>query len=286
MNQRDQEEKKLRQEQKQGEKRQEVEQTSWLNSIMKSAAVTLERVQRRTRAFFSQGARKRQVVQFFAVVAVAILTGAALWLNSTTVLEHYSQEMTASLDGGQASVTFESEDGFSTGGVTLGLSPEELAAAIPSEASPQVEPALASPPERMSPEALAAMNLSKLQWPVQGEVVTEYGWWRHPMYHDWRMHPGIAIATPVNNPVKAALPGRVEEIYHDNYLGTVVVIEHGGSVRTVYGNVQDVPSLGSPVAQGQVIGKTASRRGDGQRGQLYFEVRHNGDALDPLAYLR
>ena len=55
MNQRDQEEKKLRQEQKQGEKRQEVEQTSWLNSIMKSAAVTLERVQRRTRAFFSQG---------------------------------------------------------------------------------------------------------------------------------------------------------------------------------------------------------------------------------------
>lgn len=182
---------------------------------------------------------------------------------------------------------------FHTGKVKLGLSEEEL---IEYMALEEAE-ALATlargnrqrqqPEEELSEEALGALNLSKLVWPVQGAVKTGYGWWRHPLYRDWRLHTGIAITTPVGSSVRAALPGRVVDIYHDNYLRTVVVLEHSGQVRTVYGNLQDVAvTLGTSVAQGRVLGRAAASVEDVNSGEAYFEVRHRGQAIDPLLYLR
>lgn len=184
-------------------------------------------------------------------------------------------------------------EGFRTGKVELGLSEEELVKHMDLEGE-EAATALARSsrqfPEandELSEEALGALNLSKLIWPVQGTVRTGYGWWRHPLYRDWRVHTGLAIATPVGSTVHAALPGRVVDIYHDNYLRTVVVLEHGGQVRTLYGNLQEVAvTLGASVSQGRVLGRAAGSIQDANVGEAYFEVRHRGQAIDPLPYLR
>ena len=45
------------------------------------------------------------------------------------------------------------------------------------------------------------VNPANMIWPTQGQVKVGYGWVRHPVYRDWRFHPGIELSTPMNAPV-------------------------------------------------------------------------------------
>ncbi len=272
----------------------------WLNSIADLAAFTFRQLGRRIRRFIPKGSgAQKQVTQLLGLAVVGFLAVAAVFFYSDQKLGQFSQEMVKYTQNGQEIETQErqellpksSVEGLATGQVSLGLSEDELQAELSSSYPGAVEEALARPaperPETMSDEALAAMNLSKLAWPLQGDISTGFGWWRHPMYKDWRMHTGISIAAPVKAAVKASLPGRVSDIYHDNYRGTVVVVDHGGNVRTAYGNIQDVAvRLGSAVAQGQVIGRAAPQLAHPDGGEVYFEVRLSNEAIDPQVYLR
>ena len=76
----------------------------------------------------------------------------------------------------------------------------------------------------------------------------------------------------------------VTSAYHYSY-GNYVVIDHGNGLSTLYGHNQELAvSEGQAVSQGQVIAYAGST-GNSTGPHVHFEVRANGDPVDPSAYL-
>ncbi|MGZ4320330.1 MAG: M23 family metallopeptidase, partial [Gaiellaceae bacterium] len=124
-----------------------------------------------------------------------------------------------------------------------------------------------------------AANPGGLQWPVQGPVTSPFGW-------RWgRMHEGIDIAVGSGTPVHAAAAGTVIYAGWEEGYGNFVVIDHGGGIATAYGhNTSVAVAVGQQVQQGQVIAYSGST-GHSTGPHVHFEVRVNGNPVDPLGYL-
>jgi murein DD-endopeptidase MepM/ murein hydrolase activator NlpD len=117
-----------------------------------------------------------------------------------------------------------------------------------------------------------------LVWPVNGPVVSPFGW-------RWgRMHEGIDIGVGYGTPIVAAASGTVIYAGWMGGYGNLIIIDHGGGVATAYGHQSSFAVGGGPVAQGQVIGYVGCT-GHCFGPHLHFEVRINGSPVDPLGYL-
>lgn len=129
-------------------------------------------------------------------------------------------------------------------------------------------------------------------WPVIGDIQGVYAV-QELVYNktlgDWRAHPGIDIAAPLGAKVYAAADGTVTDVYADDLMGTVVVIEHAGGLVSRYCNLASVPAVkvGDRVAQNAVIGSV----GDTALGEsseathLHFEMWKDGEPVSPTEYL-
>jgi murein DD-endopeptidase MepM/ murein hydrolase activator NlpD len=122
-------------------------------------------------------------------------------------------------------------------------------------------------------------SASGLVWPVNGPITSPFGM-------RWgRMHEGIDIGVPYGTPIHAAAAGRVIYCGWESGYGNLTVIDHGNGLATAYGHQSQIAvSCGQDVAQGQVIGYVGAT-GDATGPHLHFEVRVNGQAVDPLGYL-
>lgn len=124
-----------------------------------------------------------------------------------------------------------------------------------------------------------AANPGGLQWPVQGPITSPFGW-------RWgRMHEGIDIGVGSGTPVHAAAAGTVIYASWEEGYGNFVVIDHGGGIATAYGhNTSLTVTVGQHVDQGQLIAYSGST-GHSTGPHVHFEVRVNGNPVDPLGYL-
>lgn len=99
-------------------------------------------------------------------------------------------------------------------------------------------------------------------------------------------HPGIDLAARPNLRVLAAGDGVIEEAGDDEVYGQYVVVQHAGGLQTVYGQASRLyVKRGERVRAGQLIALTGST-GRSTAPHLHFEVRRNGDPVDPLEYVR
>ena len=129
------------------------------------------------------------------------------------------------------------------------------------------------------------VNPSNMIWPTQGQVSVGYGWVRHPVYRDWRFHPGIEISTALNASVLAAMDGQVQQIQSERVQGLIVVLTHGDGWETVYRGLSQLRIReGETIKRGQVIGIVGSGD-DSQHGRLLFEIRQGNTPLEPRMYL-
>ena len=73
---------------------------------------------------------------------------------------------------------------------------------------------------------------------------------------DWRVHRGWDIACVAGEPVLAVSGGTVTAVYEDDLLGTVVEIDHGNDVVSVYANLDVSPAVGvgQTVSCGETVG--------------------------------
>jgi septal ring factor EnvC (AmiA/AmiB activator) len=134
-----------------------------------------------------------------------------------------------------------------------------------------------------------AVNLRKdkkrLPWPLKGQVLTRFGMQRHPKFGTMVFRRGIEIKAREGESVRAVRDGQVA--YADWYkgYGKLVILDHGGGFYTLYGNLSRLDKKkGARVSKGQVLGlsgETGSLKGP----TLYFEIRRNGEAQDPLKWL-
>jgi len=138
-------------------------------------------------------------------------------------------------------------------------------------------------PDHDAVPASADRNL--FPWPVNGPVLTRFGSQRHPQFGTTIFRRGIDIEVRTGDEVRAVHDGQV--VYADWYkgYGRLVIVDHGEGLYTLYGHLSQLEvGGGDRVAPGQVVGlagDTGSLRG----AKLYFEVRRNGEAEDPLLWL-
>ena len=118
-----------------------------------------------------------------------------------------------------------------------------------------------------------------LIWPVSGPVTSPFG------YRWGRLHAGIDIGVPYGTPIHAAASGTVVLAGWTGGYGNYTCIDHGGGLATCYGHQSAYAvSGGAQVSQGQVIGYVGNT-GHSFGAHLHFEVRINGNPVDPLGYL-
>ena len=99
-------------------------------------------------------------------------------------------------------------------------------------------------------------------------------------------HPGLDIAVPRESYIRAAGDGIVKAAGIDDVYGNYVVIDHGARLESVYGHASKFfVTAGDRVRRADLIGLTGST-GRSTAPHLHFEVRRDGKAVDPLAYVR
>ena len=116
-----------------------------------------------------------------------------------------------------------------------------------------------------------------------GSLSSRFGWRVHPIFHTRLLHTGVDLASPTGTPIYAAGDGVVEHASWENGYGNFTLIKHVNGYETGYGHQSKiVVKVGQTVRQGQIIGYVGST-GNSTGSHLHFEIRINGNYVDPLS---
>jgi murein DD-endopeptidase MepM/ murein hydrolase activator NlpD len=135
----------------------------------------------------------------------------------------------------------------------------------------------------------AERRSDRMLWPAPGRLSSRYGYRRHPIYGDRRMHNGIDIAAPDGTRVSAAESGVVTFAGYAGGFGNFVVVSHrtvdGRDLSTAYAHMESIAVReGQLVDRGDRVGAVGNT-GNSTGNHLHFEVRLGGDPVDPLDYV-
>ena len=139
---------------------------------------------------------------------------------------------------------------------------------------------------RKSQQSLSTAHFSKhgkpLRDPVEGTVIKRFSEPKAKGLLKWQ---GVLVEAPLGLPFTSVSDGLVVFADQLQGLGNVAIIDHGQGYMTLYGMAEllvvekdQLVLAGDPVGTvGKSVGTDASA--------LYFEVRHNAEALDPQDWL-
>ena len=137
-----------------------------------------------------------------------------------------------------------------------------------------------------SNSTLKTADFGRLDWPVEGNIIYQFGRLINPNNTTTRWN-GIGIAAAEGTPVKAVAAGVVALV--DESFGTygrTVVIQHGGNDYSIYSSLGRISvAKGARIVKGQAIG-TVGRSDPEMEPHLHFEMRPGQRAVDPLEWLR
>jgi len=126
----------------------------------------------------------------------------------------------------------------------------------------------------------------KLGWPNDGAVVSLFGRQKHPKFNTYVFKKGIEIETSKGENVRAVYEGSV--IYADFFkgYGMMIIMDHGENYYSVYAHLAKLlVSVGEKTTKNRTIG-TVGDTGLSEGSRLYFELRHEGEPMDPLTWLQ
>ena len=130
---------------------------------------------------------------------------------------------------------------------------------------------------------------TKYIMPIDGEILKEYAT-EKLVYSEtlgmWKTHPGIDIKAKLNDKVKSASDGRVQEVKKDSFYGNVVRITDSAGYTFVYSNLDSDIQVkqGDDIKQGNIIGTVGvSATGElADETHLHFEVIKDELQVNPL----
>ena len=137
-----------------------------------------------------------------------------------------------------------------------------------------------------SSSTLKTADFGRLDWPVDGNIIYQFGRLVNPNNTTVRWN-GIGIAAAEGTPVKSVAAGVVA--LTDESMGTygrTVVIQHGGNDYSIYSSLGKIlVTKGTRITKGQAIG-TVGKSDPDMEPHLHFEMRPGQRAVDPLEWLR
>jgi len=131
--------------------------------------------------------------------------------------------------------------------------------------------------EEQTPDGMPVRN----SW-----ISSRYGWRISPISGTRKFHKGADIPGKYGADIIAVADGVVVRSEDAGMLGNMVEINHGDGIRTIYAhNSKNKVSVGQSVQKGDVIAELGSS-GSSTGPHVHFEVRKNGRAISPHAYLK
>jgi len=122
----------------------------------------------------------------------------------------------------------------------------------------------------------------KLPWPIKGRVLSAYG---SKQYNNRLTSHGMLIQAREGDAVRSIHGGRVVFADWLRGFGFMLIIDHGEGYMSLYGYNQTLNKQpGDWVHGGEVIA-TAGSTGGQQNNGLYFEIRSDGQPLDPISWI-
>jgi murein DD-endopeptidase MepM/ murein hydrolase activator NlpD len=121
--------------------------------------------------------------------------------------------------------------------------------------------------------------------PVKGIFTSGFGARADPLTHGRGVHEGVDIAAPPGQPVRASADGVVIRAGDVTGLGHAVFLAHGFGVTTRYGHMSRIEVRpGQRVKRGEIVGRVGNT-GRSTGYHLHYEVRVDGEPVNPLAYI-
>lgn len=114
---------------------------------------------------------------------------------------------------------------------------------------------------------------------------SSYGWRVDPFNGNKAFHEGLDFTANTGTPIRAAADGIVSSAERTPDYGNIVKINHGSGLETRYAHASKLlVKSGERVTKGQIVAEVGST-GRSTGPHLHYEIRLNGDALDPRKYL-
>ena len=130
--------------------------------------------------------------------------------------------------------------------------------------------------------------ISRFASPYSGEAVvtSPFGYRSDPFLGRPMLHAGVDLREPYGAEIHATAPGRVTHAGPMGGYGDMVEIDHGDGLATRYGHMAEVDVReGDEVAAGAPLGRLGST-GRSTGPHLHYEVRIDGEPVDPERFLR
>ncbi|MET4632554.1 murein DD-endopeptidase MepM/ murein hydrolase activator NlpD [Kaistia defluvii] len=126
-----------------------------------------------------------------------------------------------------------------------------------------------------------------LKRPIENaDISSRFGTRSDPFLGRPAMHTGIDFRAPTGYPARAVNGGRIVAAGYNGGYGNCVDVDHGNGVVTRYGHLSKISvKVGERVVAGQKIGQVGST-GRSTGPHLHYEIRIDGEAIDPMIYLR
>ena len=117
------------------------------------------------------------------------------------------------------------------------------------------------------------------------KLTSDYGMRTHPVLRRRMGHKGVDLAAPTGTPIYATADGLVSKAERFSSYGKFVSIEHGARIQTRYAHMSRIAvSDGARVKKGDLIGYVGST-GRSTGPHLHYEVRIDGEAVNPVPYM-
>jgi murein DD-endopeptidase MepM/ murein hydrolase activator NlpD len=114
---------------------------------------------------------------------------------------------------------------------------------------------------------------------------SSYGWRIDPFTGNKAFHEGLDFSADTGTPIYAAAAGIVTAAERTTDYGNIVKVDHGSGLETRYAHASKLMvKVGDRVEKGQVVALVGST-GRSTGAHLHYEIRLNGNALDPRKYL-
>lgn len=147
------------------------------------------------------------------------------------------------------------------------------------------KPGKRTPGERKPPRQVASaapVRVGGAGWPLSGGLLAGYGG-RMP---DGRASHGLLIAAGLGSPVRAVADGSVVFAEWMTGFGLIIIVDHGNGYLSLYAHNESLlKDVGATVKRGEAVARVGNSGGLAQPA-LYFELRRNGQPVDPDSWLR
>jgi len=156
-----------------------------------------------------------------------------------------------------------------------------------------LEQVLSAPPAGGDPRAEGAAKVAlplgafkgEIDWPVAGGITLSFGPHVNPRFGTTTLSTGIEIAAAEGAAAAAVHDGTVAFAEAFAGFGLLVILDHGRQSHSLYGHLGAIGvSRGAHVAKGQAVGTVG--RGPLGKPSLYFELRVDGQPVDPVQWLK